>query len=170
MGRHHPRKFCERRFFAGPLRGLDANSCASFRAMPPRVLCVAEKPSIAKDLAAMLSGGQVSSLRASRRHRVHLQDRAPAALQRRPPCLCTSDRTAHGSLWQAHGQQTAARYISKFEFPHTLHGQQCQFVMMAVVGHLHSMEFGDRYRHALSHAAAMFALLRFPAQCSISES
>lgn len=35
--------------------------------MPPRVLCVAEKPSIAKDLAAMLSGGQVSSLRASRR-------------------------------------------------------------------------------------------------------
>jgi hypothetical protein len=35
--------------------------------MPPRVLCVAEKPSIAKDLAAMLSGGQVSSLRESRR-------------------------------------------------------------------------------------------------------
>ena len=85
-----------------------------------------------------------------------------------PPQSLQVDQTAHGLLWQAHGQQTAARYISKFEFPYTLRGQQCQFVMMAVVGHLQNTEFGDRYRHDLLHAAAMSALVRLPAHCSIS--
>jgi hypothetical protein len=49
------------------------------------------------------------------------------------------------SLWQAQGQQTGARYISKFEFPYTFRGQQCQFVMTAVLGHLQNLEFGERY-------------------------
>lgn len=48
-------------------------------------------------------------------------------------------------LLQAQSQRTGAQYTSKYEFPYVYQGQQCDFVMTSVLGHLCQVEFTDRY-------------------------
>jgi hypothetical protein len=169
VGRKPPSKCCEER--VSPVIGKRKSLCIVPRHATSRAVC--RRKAVNRQGPRRNAVGRPGQQPACKSpaiiaNRARLRDRAPAALQRRPTSPCKSDQTDHGLLWQAHGQQTAARYISKFEFPYILHGQQCQFVMMAVVGHLQNTEFGDRYRHDLLRAAAMSALLRLPAHCSIS--
>lgn len=86
-----------------------------------KVLCVAEKPSIARSVSTILSGGQITTVR-------------PEISQR--PCRHT-DR---------HGLQrnTADKYVKNYDFIYA--ARNANYTVTAVRGHLFQHDFPDGYR------------------------
>ena len=124
---------------------------------PRQVLCVAEKPSIAKDLAAMLSRNTVRlpaaplPCFARARFPLLLGSCSSATLHASPFPPDSSSRPAHFCFHvlschcqQAQSHRTYSQYNAKFEFSYTFEGQPCNFVMTSVLGHLFSTDFVER--------------------------
>jgi hypothetical protein len=87
---------------------------------PMKVLCVAEKPSIAKSITQILSGGQFTTVRRIRRDAFWWPD---------------------ASIIQ-HNTQTNFIKNYEFDYPQT----QSFFVVTAVAGHLTSYDFDEAHR------------------------
>lgn len=93
-----------------------------------KILCVAEKPSIAKSVAEILSGGQLNRVGASS---------SAAPLQSGSSC----------QLSHCVQRSSPAKYISNWDFSYRLgSGAHTHFTMTAVTGHLTSSDFDENYR------------------------
>lgn len=107
-----------------------------------RVLCVAEKPSIAKSITGILSGGQFNAVSAS------------------------ISRTRNNLFILPFVQRpTRNRYIKNYEFdyPQT----RSHFTVTAVSGHLMSHDFEDMYRNW--HSCDPFVLFEAPVIAKVSQ-
>ncbi len=94
--------------------------------MAPKVLCVAEKPSIAKSVAQHMSGGQFNTVR-----NLHLHPQVPAIVT--------------NSLQR---QVAGTKYIKNYEFDYSFGPPwgRCTVTMTSVIGHLNTLDFEQQYR------------------------
>ena len=107
---------------------------------PIRVLNVAEKPSVAREVSRILSNGQ---------------SRSASSWSVSPPCarstLLSSMRYTFGTIKTPLTEGEActgcsARYNPVSEFQYQIGGQACDMVFTSVAGHLMELEFEDGYR------------------------
>lgn len=96
------------------------------RSKMPKILCVAEKPSISKAVAGHLSGGQIQTVSVATTT-LGLTHATDSSVQR----------------------NTRNQYIKNycFEFDFGPPWGRCDVTMTAVLGHLTSTEFGPQYKN-----------------------
>ena len=104
-----------------------------------RVLCVAEKPSIAKSIAQILSGGQYTTVSMKHINRVGYSLR----------------------LWK---RNTSCKYIKNYDFdyPQT----RSKYTVTSVVGHLMNQDFGSTFKSW--NGCDPFSLFEAPIQVTVA--
>lgn len=95
--------------------------------MAKRVLSVAEKPSVAKELAKILSNGRFQTVRPSSFFRARLW-----AYSKSPPF--------------AMQRKGRSQYNMIFEFQYEMNGMQCDMAVTSVTGHLMETDFPPEFK------------------------
>ena len=104
-----------------------------------RVLNVAEKPSVAKEVARLLSDNQA-------RHERTWYGPWPSSVL--PAAFSISRcRTAPAKLMTHPLLLRSSQFNGAYCFPYILQNRQCEMVFTSVSGHLTSLEFPAQYRH-----------------------